>query len=180
MTLKDILEKSAIILGIDDVDFENPSKKVNKLIDAGKMIISELTLEIFPLKTKETVSIEGGKCYYQALSKPVRQVLKVKRGEEILPFETLPERVQLSPSVSGVVEVTYLYYLPDVTLQEELPLPPSFSAYVLSSGVVSEYYFREGMVDEATFYKTRYDYSVLNVTRNLKSSYVIPKRGFIW
>ena len=180
MKLKDILEKSAIILGIDDADFDNPNEKVNKLIDAGKMIISELTLEIFPLKTKETVTLRDGKCPYEALSMPVREVLKVKRGQEILPFDSLPECVQVRDEFSGVVEITYLYYLPDVDVELKLPLPPQFSPYVLSTGVVSEYYFRTGMVDEATFYKTRYDYSVRNLTRSLKSSYTIPKRGFIW
>ncbi len=180
MILKDVIQKSATIIGMEDADFNNPNEKLNKLIDAGKMIVSELTLEIFPLKTKELVSVSGGKCFYESLSKPVRQVVKIKRGEEILAFETLPEYVQVKGVENSVVEVTYLYYLPDVSLEEKLPLPPQFSPYVIATGVVSEYYFRVGMVDEATFYKTRYDYSVHNLTRNLKSSYVIQKRGFIW
>ncbi len=179
MNLKDIILKSAGILGLQDIDFDNPSESLNKLIDSAKMIVSELTLEHLPLKTKEMVYIEGGRGSYDQLSHQVRQILKVRSGNKFYRTEMTPTCFTIEPEISGEMEVSYLYYLLDVGLDEELTLPPQIPVYVLATGVVSEYYYRTGMVDEALFYKTRYDYSVSSLMRTLKSVY-IPRRGFIW
>ena len=179
MTLKDIIIKSAGILGLENLDFNSPSEPLSKLIDSAKMIVSELTLEHLPLKTKEVVSIRGGRGLYEELSRPVRQILKVKSGSKSYRTEMYPNCYILPIDVSGEMEVSYLYYIVDVGVDDELTLPPQVPAYVLATGVVSEYYYRTGMVDEALFYKTRYDYSIENLSRSLKSVY-LSRRGFIW
>ncbi len=179
MTLKEIIIKSAGILGMEDLDFVDPSDNLKKLIDSAKMILSELTLEHIPLKTKEKVFIRDGKGLYEELSHPVREILKVRNGANSYRAKMFPACYVIDEKVGGEMEVTYLYYLVDVGVDEPLTLPPQLPAYVLATGVVSEYYYRTGMVDEALFYKTRYDYSLENLTRSLKSVY-LPRRGFIW
>ena len=179
MTLKEIVIKSAGILGLQEIDFDNPSEGLTKLIDSAKMILSELTLEHIPLKNKEKVRIVGGKGYYEELTFPVRQILKVKAGNNTYRADMYPGCFVLDGDYSGDGEVSYLYYIVDPALEDVLTLPPQIAPYVLATGVVSEYYYRTGMVDEALFYKTRYDYSLSNLMRSLKSVY-LPRRGFIW
>ena len=178
MTLKEIVIKSANILGIDEIDFENPSSNLSKLIDSAKMIFSEISLERLALKTKENISLVGGKGRYVDLAFPVREILKIKHGGKFYSVKEYPDFFEIEGDISGTVEVHYLYYLPDATLDEKLPLPPSLSPYVVATGVVSEYYYRSGMVDEALFYKTRFDYSILNVSRTLRSIY-LPRRPLV-
>ncbi len=179
MNLRQIIERSASIVGVEEnLDFENPSMTLTRLNDCAKMIYGELTLEYIPLKRKEKVTLEGGRCAYTALSQNVREILSVKRGGVKLPHASYPTYLECE-GCSGEVEVTYLFYPSEPSVDEELLLPPQFTLYFMALGTVSEYYYRVGMVDEALFYKTRYEHSLSNLTRNLKSV-TIPRRRFIW
>lgn len=179
MNIKDIVTRASGILGLEDLDFSNPTEDLVKVIDSAKMIVSELTFERLPLKTKEKAVLSQGKGSYEQLNFPVREILKVSVGGKNYTPTMYPNYFSITTEISGEVEVTYLYYLNDVPLEETLNLPPQIPPYVLASGVVSEYYYRTGRIDEALFYKTRYDYSISSLTRSLKSAYV-PRRGFIW
>ena len=169
MTLKELVLKSMEIIGLDvNVDFENPSVPLKKVIDSAKMIYSELVLEYVPLKTREKSEIKEGRIYYSDLSRPVREIISITKGGRKISFEHYPTCVKCFES-EGEVEVQYLFHVTDLDVDEELILPPQFTIYFLSTGVVSEYYYRIGMVDEALFYKTRYDHSLENLSRKLKS-----------
>lgn len=179
MNLTDIIQKAADIIGLEiTINYESPSAALSKLLDSARMIYSELTLEHIPLKTRERITIEGGRGYYRDLSKPVREILSVYRGDRKLKQQMYPTYFK-TEDVDGEVEVIYLFHLTDIAPDDELVLPPQFTVYTLAMGVVSEYYYRTGMVDEALFYKTRYDNSIGNLSRTLKGVSV-PSRRFIW
>ena len=179
MTLNEVIKRAASIIGLElDFDYEAPSPALTKLIDAANMIYSELILEHVPLKTKETASVSGGKCFYGELSKNVREILSVRHSGNKIKFNMYPTYFALSDDFDGEVEVEYLFHLGELKAEDQLILPPQFTVHVIAMGVVSEFYFRTGMVDEATFYKSRYDNAVTNLTRSIKS-FRVPARRFI-
>jgi hypothetical protein len=69
----------------------------------------------------------------------------------------------------GKAKVRYCYHPKDLKAVDTVILPPQFTASVLALGVCSEYFYRSGLIDEAAFYKNRYDTSVINLTRHQKS-----------
>lgn len=168
MIFKDILVKAAEIIGDSDIDFTAPEEKTEKLISCGKMIYTELTEEYVHLKHKEMLPVNDGRIYYSEFTKAVKDVMKIKKDGVICPFTLYPLFVAVEEE--GDVEVSYVYHAEEPALEEELDLPPIFTSSVLSVGVASEYFYRSGLIDEAVFYKNRYDNSLLNLTR---------KRGYV-
>lgn len=168
MIFKDILVKAAEIIGDSDFDFEEPETKTEKLISCGKMIYAELCEEYVHLKHKETLNVTDGRIYYSDFTKDVKDVMTVKKNETVLPFTLYP--LFLAVATEGDAEVSYVYHPEEPTLEDELDLPPTFTASILAVGVASEYFYRSGLIDEAVFYKNRYDNSLLNLTR---------KRGYV-
>ena len=177
MQLKEVINKVIDILGLEnEVNVNTPSTKLNKLISCANAIYSELIIEYVPLKTCEKITFSDGRAYYASFTKYVREVLTVKKGVSKYDFECYP--LYVKSKAEGECEVTYLYYPDELTIDSEIVLPPSFTSHVLAQGIVSEYYYRTGLVDEAVFYKTRYENSVNNVTKKRKST-CLPQRRFI-
>lgn len=177
MILRDVINRVIQIAGLEsEVSVDTPGAKLNKLIDCANMIYSELTLEYVHLKTKEDILFENGRAYYGSFSKNVREVLAVRQNGVKKPFTMYPLYVEAD--IEGAGEVTYHYYLGELSLIDELTLPPQFNEYVVATGVASEYFYRTGLVDEAVFYKNRYDNAVTNLSRRLKSVN-LPKRRFV-
>lgn len=158
----------------EEVSVETPSAKLNKLIDCANMVYAELTLEYVHLKTRENLVFSEGRAYYDGFKERVREVLAVFSGGKKVPFTMYPLYVEAD--AEGEAEVVYNYYLGELELTDEMILPPQYTEYVLAVGVVSEYYYRTGLVDEAIFYKNRYDTAVTNLSRKVKSVRVKERR----
>lgn len=162
-------------MGMDlPLNFDNPTIPTKKLIDSARMIYQELIMEHVPIKVVEKVVVDKFMVPYSNFKYFIREIVDVcKNGERV----TFSEGVRgVMVDAEGEVTVRYYCYFGDVPLEKELILPPQISLYTLSIGVVSEYYFRIGLVDEALFYKTRYENSILNLTRRLKSIRIPPRR----
>ena len=93
------------------------------------------------------------------------------------PFVMYPTYVE-SEGTEGSAEVEYLFHPGTLEADDEVILPPQFSEYVMAIGVASEYYYRLGYIEEAEFYKARFDNAVYNLSRRLKS-FRIPPRRFV-
>ncbi len=180
MNLKNIITNTVAIVGYEgELDYSNPSKELNSLIDCAKSVFSELTVTTLALKTREKCFAEEGVIRYANLNKPCREVLNVYVGERKLKFTSYPTYVLLDEKISGEAEVVYLFHEPDVDLDKTLEVPPKITSYSVALGVSAEYFYRLGYVDEALFYKTRYE----NFLHNFKVGYkspVLPSRRFIW
>ncbi|MFI3229046.1 MAG: hypothetical protein R3Y23_02635 [Bacillota bacterium] len=176
MTINDIIDRVAQIVGIDETDIAEGSAIQKKLISATNMIYLELTMQYVHLKTKEEVAFEDNRLYYDTLSFPVREVLGVRSRGHKLDFTTYPLYIECKNCDSA--EVTYIYFTDELESGDEVVLPPKFTAYTLALGVASEYYYRLGLIDEALFYKTRYDNAISNLNIGLKCGN-LPQRKFL-
>lgn len=179
MKLKEIIELSKSIIGLDSVsDYDNPGEATLKLIDCARMIYSELCLEYVPIKFKEEAFLSKGVLKYSELTYPVREILWIKMMDSKVPFKMGVHQASIKYKVDSPCEVYYSVHPAEPGIDDELILPPWYTAHLIATGVVSEYYYRVGMVDEALFYRTRYDHSLQNLTKSIRS-YTLPRRRFI-
>ncbi len=175
MVIEDIMDRVAQIVGIDSSDIVEGSAIHTKLLSAINMVYTELTLQYVHLKTKENIIVVDDRIYYDTLVHPVREILNVSKNGLKLPFSTYPLYIECASS--GVVEVTYIYFADELSAGDTVVLPPKFTTYVLALGVTAEYFCRQGLVDEALFYKSRYDNAISNLNIGLKCKNM-PHRSF--
>lgn len=179
MTLKDALKKALEIIGDDDIDLDSdsePTANTKKLISCGNMIYSELTEEYVFLRREETVTATDGKIVLSGLEKPLKEVVRIKRNDKNIPYRLFPSYIRLGGRVSGEFTLVYTYHGGELGLDDELLLPTSFTAAALATGIASEYFYRSGLIDEALFYKNRYDNTVLNLTRKRNTAAIVYRR----
>lgn len=169
MTLKDVLEKSAMLLGLT-VDFDSVGETEAQLSDCGKEVLSVLTGEYTDIKTTEKAVASDNKIYYTALSNDVKRIIKVERNGKSVKFNeeaqyfTVPENVEYT--------VTYAYNLRITALNSQIALPPKFSKNILAVAVAGEYCFKKGHYSEAEAYSNRYETALKNILRPSRSIYI--------
>lgn len=176
MILRDVLEKALDIICDDEIDLNVSSKKLTKLISCGNMIYQELVEQYVPLKNKEELEFVDGVLLYSAFAKPVKDILSIKKSGFAYNFVMYPSYVNCN--VNGNAQVNYVYHGGELSIDDNIILPPQFSENILAMGVASEYFYRSGLCDEAIFYKNRYDNAIINLTRK-KSSINLKGRNLI-
>lgn len=176
MKMKDVLLKAAAILGFEG-DGTGTTKEEKKLLDCANTVYEELTTEYVPLKDRATVAFEGGRCYYDSFPKTVRDIVAVYIRGTKTPFQMYPQYLY-AEGADDLAEVLYLYRDGKKDVEDELNLPPQFSASVAAAGACAEYCYRTGLIDEGIFYKNRYDQSVYNLTKTMKRA-TLPSRRFL-
>lgn len=175
MTLRDILQKTIQILD-EDINLEETGIKRTRLIACANMIYQELTTEYVPLKNREILCFEDKRLYFSNFVYKVKDVLGIYINGESIGFRIYP--MYIEADIKGNAEVVYLYHSEELAIDDEATLPPQYTAFVLASGVASEYLYRSGFVEEAMFYKTRYDTAVLNLSRIRKGITLKKRRMF--
>jgi len=167
MTLRDVLEHTKAIIG-EKINLDEQGEQKDKLLAAALSIYDELTTDYVHLKAEEEVVFEGGVAYFADFEKNVKDILSIKQAGKNISFEMFPLFVK-NANITGTVEIKYYYKPDEPELDSLLELPPRFSVYMLANGVASEYYYRSGMVDEATYYRNRYEYSLSNAQVRLRN-----------
>lgn len=167
MLLRDVLQKTLDIIGDDEISLEIESKKRKRLIACANMIYHELTTEYVHLKNKEELVFEDKRLYYSAFTKKVKDILSVYKNGISVNFKLYP--LYIEADVEGIAEVNYLYHTEELALDDQMLLPPQYTAFVLANGIASEFFYRSGLADEAIFYKNRYDTAILNLSRRRQS-----------
>lgn len=165
MTLGQVIERTGKIIGIDGGYSEYPTQIANKLKDCVQTVYTELVTEHVPLKTKEKVVLSGNRLYFEDLTYGVREILKISSGAGRLKFNVFAQYVEVE-NYSGEVEVEYLYYVCPETNSDPLILPPQFTEYIMAVGAAAEYFYRSSLIDEALFFRNRFESGVNNLSRS--------------
>ena len=168
MTLKQVLIKVTEFVNNGLIDVDTPSDELNKAIACGNFIYSELADEYSDLRYVEDKTSADGKILFSAFSKDVKKILSVKDGKIAVPFKEFASYLQVDHD--GTYTVEYAYKVGDALLTDTLDLPACFTLYAVACGVASEYFFRSGLMEEALFYKNRYDRAVNNLTASRRKS----------
>ena len=125
MTLQDIIERTAAIIGVEESALNMPTQIYNKIRDSVVTVYTELITEFVPLRTKEKVNISGGKLFYEDLTYRVREILAIKTSVGRLKFNEYPEYVQ-TDNYDGEAEIEYFQHL-----VRQVPVPDSLYEYVV-------------------------------------------------
>ena len=174
MTLKQVLIKAIEIINNGLIDVENSSTELTRLIECGNFIYSELADEYSDLKYSEELVAADGTIPFTSFTKSVKKILKVKYGSAEVPFREYNTYVDVMSQ--GTYKVDYTYKSDAIGLNDTLDLPAFFTLYSVACGVASEYFFRTGLVEEALFYKNRYDRAVNNLTAERRRSKLKVRR----
>lgn len=176
MLLTEVLQKTIEIIGDTDISLNEESPKRKRLIACANMIYHELTTQYTHLKHQELLDFENGKLYFSLFSEKVLDVLSVKKNGVNIDFKIYPLYVQAE--INGKCQVDYLYYSQELDLDDQMILPPQYTAFVVANGIASEYFYRSGFTDEAIFYKNRYDTAILNLSRK-RQGVMLKQRRFV-
>lgn len=177
MTLREVLVKTIGIICDDDIDLDIESKKRKKLLDCANTIYQELVELYIDLKNKEKIIISDGKILYSTFSKRIKDILSIYKNGIKQTFRLYPLFIEIEEK--GEVDVKYTYLPENLSLEDDLVLPPPYTENMLAMGIASEYFYRSGLIDEAIFYKNRFDNALLNLSRK-RSSFELKKRSFLW
>ena len=168
MTLKQVLQKAVEIINNGRIDVNTASEELTRLIDCGNFIYSEIADVYCDAKYSERVISIDGIINFADLTKDVKKVLKVTKNSVDIEFKEYNDHIDVSDG--GAYKVCYAYKSSDVELNDNLDIPAFFTVYSVACGVASEYFFRTGLVEEALFYKNRYDRAVNNLTSDRRRS----------
>ncbi len=163
MIIKDILRKAIEIICDDEIDLDSLSKKRDKILSCGQMILSELTEEFVHLRECEKMSVTDGRIYYTEFDKNVKDIIGIYKNGVKVDFAIYPLYVECD--ATGIVEVKYVYHLDEIDMDSEINLPPMYTKNLIAIGIASEYFYRSGLIDEGIFYKNRYDNALTNISR---------------
>ncbi len=177
MQLREILKKTIDIIGDNSIDLDIIEPKMTRLIACANMIYQELATQYIDLKKTEELAFEDNKLYYSAFSRKVKDIMSIYKDGRSINFKLYPMYIQAN--TVGIAEVNYIYYPEELELDSQLDLPPKYTAYTLANGIASEYFYRTGLVDEAIFYKNRYDTAILNLSRERRGIRLTAVRRFI-
>ena len=174
MTLKQVLIECVEMINNGLIDVNTSSAELTRLIECGNFIYSEIADVYSDLRySEEKVSIDG-KINYSDLTKTPKKILKVTDNGADIAF--IEGSSYLDVGKGGTYTVEYAYKSSSVGLNDTLDIPACFTEYCVSCGVTSEYFFRVGLVEEALFYKNRYDKAVVSLTTSRRKSKLKARR----
>ena len=167
MKIRTIVEKASEVLGIAP-DFNATTGATATLVKCANAVIEELTLSVVSLRDVAKATASGGRITYESLGRNVREITDVidAHGDRA-EYVRYPDYIFVARD--GLYAVKLCYYLCNLGVMEEFSLPPEYSEGVLVYGVLSEYYYRTGLIDEAIFYRNRFDRMATGVS-NVRSA----------
>lgn len=177
MQINDVINQALEIINSADLTYDSDDPKVKQLFDCANCVYSELTSEYLSLRKVEKRVFKNSKVWYTEFEEPVREILKVNNGGSSVKFTMYPDYV-CCEGFEGEAYVEYIYKGKALKKNSSMSLPPQFSEYTIAMGVASEYCYRNGLLDEALYYKSRYETSIVNLARKL-GGFRLPQRRFI-
>ncbi len=165
MLVKDIIKKSATLIGREDVvkylndELDNPTENTTSTVDVMvrllNLVVNELAGSFIPLIITESVSASGGKVYYSDLSHSPREILKAFDGQgkdRLISVGHTFARVGCSQ-----VEIEYSCFPSEVTVEDSLAYSEKdVPLRVLCYGLLAEYSISQGCFKDAVLWHDRY------------------------
>ena len=184
MKVKDIVNVSAECLDLknvikylngENVDSEEVRDEINSLLLCINIVNNNIASSYIDLigETKLMVSRDFVK-YTDISSKSIIEIKNVLNSQNNkLKFKVLPEGLMLD--YSGMVDVEFSYFPDRVNIDDEINYYLKLNEMIFSLGVVSEYLYLKGAVDDAYIWDKKFKNSMFNLLRP-KKNIVMPSR----
>lgn len=177
MHIKDVINVAIDILELKDVDYLSDDEDVRRLYSSANYVYSELTVNYIDLRKIEEHVVKNSVLQYNQFEEPVREILAVKVGDKNLKFKMYDDYLAVD-GYEGNVIVDYVYKGGHINQNSVLSVPPFFSEYMLATGIASEFCFRKGLLDEASYYKSKYEDWLKNFERKVRH-FCLPRRRLV-
>ncbi len=172
MTVGDILNKTGIMIGRPDIsDYfsdgggmgDETYQDVAILLKILNLVVSELSNTYYPLITRQEVTFEDGKFYYDVLERRVVKILDVQDylGNKVDYLENAEYIELVNNSDSTTLTLVYQFapeqYFEDSEIgYSEKDIPSRVIAY----GVAAEYCISKSRFEEAVMHHNRYIWAI--------------------
>lgn len=180
MEVKNIIKTSAEFLGLKNVvnyieDSSTSSEEiladVDNLMIAVNMVNNNIASSYYELIGVVEVTTKANKISYDEISdKSIIEIKKVeKKSGEKLEYKIMPDGIYLSQPSTCIIEYTYF---PDkLTIDDNINYYLKLNEITFSLGVVAEYLYIKGSIDDAYMWDKRFKNNLFNLLRpkrNLK------------
>ena len=184
--LKDILIKSAELLGRDDIiaELNNPTNQTNnslqndilRLISYYNFVVQNLCENYFQIEHTDTLkSNKDRKIYLSSLSFQPSKILSVKKENSNQFFSTYSTYI-LVPNSSVIYNINYSY-IPDqiLDINSKEILPKNLSQKIVCYGIVSEFLACKNLFNESVFWNNKFMFEIYksktNSNKRLKATF---------
>lgn len=185
MFVKEIIKVSAEYLDIKNlIDFidgkvesnDEIQSDINSLVLAVNMVNSFVASSYIELiNVKDVMPDKDGKINYIDIDE--NGVIEIKNitsnsGEKIA-FKCMPSGVVLDNDT--LCKIEYSYFPSRVIFEDNIDYFSKLNKYIFAMGVVSEYLYLKGNIDDAYMWDKRFKNSIMNIVRP-RRSITIPER----
>ncbi|MBQ7351610.1 MAG: hypothetical protein IJW59_01915 [Clostridia bacterium] len=183
MIVKEIIKRSAELLGLKEVvdaidsneDYSVGVKEdIDNLLIAVNMVNNNIAgsyIELIGLVNVESFS--GFIPYVKISNNSIIEIKKILKDGIEQEFRLFPEGVKVD--TLGMCEVEYSYFPERVEFDSEINHYLKINELVFALGVVGEYLYIKGAIDDAYMWDKRFKSSMFNLVRP-KRNLVIPAR----
>jgi len=189
VNVKEIVKLSATYLQLEDVlklevldgEEESPTeltlKNYELLIKAVNLVQEEIASDYIPLKKEEIVEVTNEEIAFSNLSERIIQVFSVKNEiYEEVKYKLFPTSIKLK---NGTYNIIYTYMPSAVTINDNLAsFSNKITERVVAYAVAGEYALINGLFDEATTWKQRFE-EAMKVVSGKKSPISILSRRWL-
>lgn len=152
MTVKEVIEKSAELLGIELTD-----ENTESLLTAYKIVENELAFDYFPLRAVDKVLIKGKQIRYEELKNKAWRIMNVQdfQNDEVK-YRLYPEYIELAKNYNGhYFFVRYNYIPKEKSIEDNCDYDGRYEQ-VLKYGVCVEYCLAQGNFELASIFNDKY------------------------
>jgi hypothetical protein len=176
LQLEDVLNMSLLGGGVL-TPTEQTEKNFNLLLRAVNLVQDELACDYIALKHSETVVVNDERILFDTLQKRLLQVYFIKNEVgEAVSYRLYPNYIKIE---NGTYLLEYSYLPDEVAVEGQLELfSNKISERMLAYAVASEYALINGLFDEATTWKKRFE-DAMRVATNKKSAVTLPTRRWL-
>lgn len=157
MTVKEIIEKSAELLGVELTD-----ENTETFVRCYNLIETELSIDYFPLRTIDKVLIKDNKIKYTELKNKPSGILSVRdfQNEEVK-YTIYIEYLELKKNYNGhYFFVRYNYIPEEKTVDENCDYDCRYEQ-VFKYGICGEYCLMQGDYETASAFNEKYKKAIL-------------------
>ena len=183
MKVREIVKASAELLNMKDVvkyldgDIEESdeiNESITNFVLAVNMVNNNIASSYIDLIGESNVYNNGDKVHYSDITSnniiEIRNVYNVN-GDNV-DFKVMPDGLVLS---SGDYKIVYSYYPESLTIDSKIDYYLKLNELTFALGVVGEYLFIKGAVDDAYMWDKRFKNAMFNVLRP-KKNIILPAR----
>ena len=159
MTVKEIIEKSAELLGVELTD-----ENTEKLLRCYNLIETELAIDYFPLRAVDKVIIKDNKIKYTDLKNKPSGILSVMDSQnDEVKYMICIEYLELKKNYNGhYFFVRYNYIPEEKTIDENCDYDCSYKQ-VFKYGICEEYCLMQGDYEKASAFNEKYKNAIQEI-----------------